>query len=116
MLCQFSEVAVELLKGVAHLDEAVDDIGVLGGNVDGVAMLHGFASTGNSHSLLLDEMMNDAYLLDVLLVVTANTAGILLRCNLRKLFLPKAEGGFCYAKHFRYFANGVVELEVFIFL
>lgn len=59
-------------------------------------------------------MVDEAYRIDILLLVKTGTFARLPWIDDIELLLPKAKGGLVHVEHLRHLADGKIELEIFI--
>ena len=59
-------------------------------------------------------MVDEAYRVDILLLVKTGTFARLPWIDDIELLLPKAKGGLVHVEHLRHLADGKIELEIFI--
>ena len=110
---QAVELALEVLQVVAQGDEARDDVGL---HVGAAAVLvDNLLRSGNLEATHLDEVVDEAYLLDVLFRILAHLVGALgLGLQVGELGLPEAKRALVEVEHLGHLSDGVVELQVFV--
>ena len=105
-----ADVLADFHQSLAQRLEARDDLGGL--YLAALVARQQLARGGNLEAAHLDQVVDDAHFLNVLLGVAADIAGRLLRRYLRKLLLPIAQGGLVDVEHGGYLADGVELFEI----